>query len=63
MSHIQGTDYVGSMVVHRGRAAQEVASTAGSRSRACQGNDDFAAMEEVLTRRLTAYLAERRASR
>ena len=24
------------------------------------GNDDFAAMEEVLTRRLTAYLAERR---
>jgi excinuclease ABC subunit C len=25
-----------------------------------QGNDDFAAMEQVLTRRLTAYLAERR---
>jgi excinuclease ABC subunit C len=25
-----------------------------------QGNDDFAAMEQVLTRRLTAYLADRR---
>ena len=60
MSHIQGTDYVGSMVVIEDGLAEEVASTAGSRSRASTGNDDFAAMEEVLTRRLTAYLAERR---
>jgi excinuclease ABC subunit C len=58
MSHIQGTDYVGSMVVtedglprkseYRRFKVKEVA-----------GNDDFAAMREVLTRRLTAYLAER----
>ena len=58
MSHLQGTDYVGSMVVMEdglpGRA-----STAASRSRTVDGNDDYAAMEEVLTRRLTAYLIER----
>ena len=59
MSHIQGTDYVGSMVVHGGRPARRSASTAASRCRTSPGNDDFAAMEEVLTRRLTAYLAER----
>ncbi len=35
------------------------ASTAASRSRAVDQNDDYAAMEEVLTRRLTAYLVER----
>jgi excinuclease ABC subunit C len=58
MSHIQGSDYVGSMVVledglpkkseYRRFKVKEVA-----------GNDDFAAMEEVLRRRLTAYLIER----
>jgi excinuclease ABC subunit C len=58
MAHLQGTDYVGSMVVledglpnkreYRRFKVKDVA-----------GNDDYAAMEEVLTRRLTAYLAER----
>ena len=31
MAHIQGTDYVGSMVVHGGRPAEARASTAASR--------------------------------
>ena len=58
MAHLQGTDYVGSMVVledglpnkreYRRFKVKEV-----------PGNDDYAAMEEVLTRRLSAYLAER----
>jgi excinuclease ABC subunit C len=58
MAHLQGTDYVGSMVVvedglpnkreYRRFKVKEV-----------PGNDDYAAMEEVLTRRLTAYLDER----
>ena len=58
MAHLQGTDYVGSMVVledglpnkreYRRFKVKEV-----------PGNDDYAAMEEVLTRRLTAYLEER----
>ena len=55
---IECTDYVGSMVVledglpnkreYRRFKVKEV-----------PGNDDYAAMEEVLTRRLSAYLAER----
>ena len=58
MAHLQGTDYVGSMVVledglpnkreYRRFKVKQVA-----------GNDDYAAMEEVLTRRLQAYLDER----
>jgi excinuclease ABC subunit C len=58
MSHLQGTDYVGSMVVledglprpseYRRFKVKEVA-----------GNDDYAAMEEVLTRRFTALLVAR----
>ena len=58
MAHLQGTDYVGSMVVledglpnkreYRRFKVKDVA-----------GNDDYAAMEEVLTRRLKAYLDER----
>ncbi len=58
MAHLQGTDYVGSMVVledglpnkreYRRFKVKDVA-----------GNDDYAAMEEVLTRRLRAYLDER----
>ncbi len=58
MAHLQGTDYVGSMVVledglpnrreYRRFKVKEV-----------PGNDDYAAMEEVLTRRFKAYLEER----
>ena len=59
MSHLQGTDYVGSMVVFEDGLPKKsdyrhfkVATVAG--------NDDYAAMEEVLTRRLTALLDEER---
>lgn len=58
MAHLHGTDYVGSMVVledglpskkeYRRFKIKEVA-----------GNDDYAAMREVLTRRLSAYVKER----
>jgi excinuclease ABC subunit C len=58
MSHIQGTDYVGSMVVMED-ALPKKSEYRRFKIREVAGNDDFAAMEEVLTRRLTAYLAER----
>ena len=58
MAHLHGTDYVGSMVVledglpskkeYRRFKIKDVA-----------GNDDYAAMREVLTRRLSAYVKER----
>jgi excinuclease ABC subunit C len=58
MSHLQGTDYVGSMVVvEDGLAAKR--EYRRFKVRTVGGNDDFAAMEEVLTRRLTNYLVER----
>ncbi len=58
MSHLQGTDYVGSMVVvEDGLPAKH--QYRRFKLRGVDGNDDFAAMEEVLTRRLTAYLADR----
>jgi excinuclease ABC subunit C len=57
MAHLQGTDYVGSMVV------MEDGLPAKREYRKFKvhvpGNDDYAAMEEVLTRRLTAYVEER----
>jgi excinuclease ABC subunit C len=57
MAHLQGTDYVGSMVV------LEDGLPAKREYRRFKvhvpGNDDYGAMEEVLTRRLTAYLDER----
>ena len=59
MSHIQGTDYVGSMVVLEDGLPKK-SEYRRFKIKGPQGNDDFAAMEEVLTRRLTAYLAERR---
>jgi excinuclease ABC subunit C len=59
MSHIQGTDYVGSMVVLEDGLPKK-SEYRRFKIRGKQGNDDFAAMEEVLTRRLTAYLSERR---
>src|SRR6185436_176351 len=58
MAHIQGTDYVGSMVVLEDGLPRK-SEYRRFKVRGVEGNDDFAAMEEVLTRRLVAYLAER----
>jgi len=58
MSHIQGSDYVGSMVVMED-ALPKKSDYRRFKIKEVPGNDDFAAMREVLTRRLTAYLAER----
>ena len=58
MSHIQGTDYVGSMVVMED-ALPKKSEYRRFKVKDVPGNDDFAAMREVLTRRLSAYLAER----
>lgn len=58
MAHLQGTDYVGSMVVlHDGLPNKR--EYRRFKVRDVPGNDDYAAMEEVLTRRLAAYLEER----
>ncbi len=62
MSHIQGSDYVGSMVVMED-ALPRKSEYRRFKINGDQGNDDFAAMEQVLTRRLTAYLAERHQSK
>ena len=58
MSHIQGSDYVGSMVVMED-ALTKKSEYRRFKIRDVPGNDDFAAMEEVLTRRLTALQVER----
>jgi excinuclease ABC subunit C len=58
MSHIQGSDYVGSMVVMEDGLPKK-SQYRRFKIKGEQGNDDFAAMEQVLTRRLTAYLIER----
>src|SRR3954449_11268802 len=58
MSHIQGSDYVGSMVVMED-ALPKKSDYRRFKIKDVPGNDDFAAMEEVLTRRLTAYLIDR----
>ncbi|HEV2369941.1 MAG TPA: hypothetical protein VGR90_08685, partial [Acidimicrobiales bacterium] len=58
MSHLQGSDYVGSMVVFEDGLPKK-SDYRRFRVRGVPGNDDYAAMEEVLTRRLTALLAER----
>ena len=58
MSHLQGTDYVGSMVVMEDGLPRPQ-EYRRFKIRTVAGNDDFAAMEEVLRRRLTAYLIER----
>jgi excinuclease ABC subunit C len=57
MAHLQGTDYVGSMVVLEDGLPNKREYRKFKVH--VPGNDDYAAMEEVLTRRLTAYLAER----
>ncbi len=58
MSHLQGTDYVGSMVVMEDGLARP-SEYKRFKVRNVPGNDDYAAMEEVLTRRLKAYLEEK----
>ncbi|MEK0443986.1 MAG: excinuclease subunit UvrC, partial [Actinomycetota bacterium] len=58
MAHLQGTDYVGSMVVlEDGLPAKREYRKFAVRD--VPGNDDYAAMREVLTRRLSAYIHER----
>ena len=57
MAHLQGTDYVGSMVVLTDGLPDKRQYRRFKVH--IEGNDDYAAMEEVLTRRLTAYLEER----
>ncbi|MCP3991476.1 MAG: excinuclease ABC subunit UvrC [Actinomycetia bacterium] len=58
MSHLQGSDYVGSMVVvEDGLPAKS--EYRRFKVRTVDQNDDFAAMEEVLTRRLSNYINDR----
>jgi excinuclease ABC subunit C len=56
MSHLQGTDYVGSMVVFEDGLPKR-SDYRRFKVSAVQGNDDYGAMHEVLTRRLK-YLLE-----
>jgi excinuclease ABC subunit C len=58
MSHLQGTDYVGSMVVMEDGLARP-SEYRRFKIKTIDQNDDYGAMGEVLTRRLTAYLDER----
>ncbi len=58
MAHLQGTDYVGSMVVMEDGLPRK-SEYRRFKIKTVEGNDDYAAMEEVLTRRLQAYLDER----
>src|SRR5271165_4997415 len=51
MSHMQGTDYVGSMVVFEDGLPKR-SDYRRFKVSAVQGNDDYGAMHEVLTRRL-----------
>lgn len=57
MAHLQGTDYVGSMVVLEDGLPNKREYRRFKVH--IDGNDDYAAMEEVLTRRLQAYIDER----
>jgi excinuclease ABC subunit C len=57
MAHLQGTDYVGSMVVMEDGLPNKREYRRFKVH--VPGNDDYAAMEEVLTRRLQAYIDER----
>ncbi|NCU80740.1 MAG: excinuclease ABC subunit UvrC, partial [Acidimicrobiia bacterium] len=58
MAHLQGTDYVGSMVVLEDGLPLK-RDYRRFKIKSFEGNDDYAAMREVLTRRLTAYINER----
>jgi excinuclease ABC subunit C len=55
MSHLQGTDYVGSMVVLEDGLPKR-SDYRRFKVSAVQGNDDYGAMHEVLTRRLRYLL-------
>ncbi len=57
MSHLQGTDYVGSMVVMEDGLLKK-SDYRRFRINSFDGNDDYAAMKEVISRRLAAYLKE-----
>jgi excinuclease ABC subunit C len=56
MSHLQGSDYVGSMVVLEDGIPKR-SDYRRFKISAVQGNDDYGAMHEVLTRRLRYVLA------
>jgi excinuclease ABC subunit C len=58
MAHLQGTDYVGSMVVVEDGMPRK-SEYRRFKIKTVDGNDDYAAMYEVLTRRLQAYIDER----
>ncbi|TSA51408.1 MAG: excinuclease ABC subunit UvrC [Actinobacteria bacterium] len=58
MAHLHGTDYVGSMVVLEDGLPAKT-EYRRFKLKDVQGNDDYAAMREVLTRRLSAYVKER----
>lgn len=58
MAHLHGTDYVGSMVVLEDGLPQK-REYRKFNVKDVLGNDDYAAMREVLTRRLSAYVTDR----
>ena len=61
MAHLQGTDYVGSMVVlEDGVPAKR--EYRRFKVKDVPGNDDYAAMREVLIRRLRAYVVDQEAN-
>ena len=57
MSHIQGTNYVGSMVVMEDGLPKKK-EYRRFKIKKVTGNDDYAAMHEVITRRLENYVEE-----
>ncbi len=57
-SHLQGTEYVSSMVVFMDGKPKK-SEYRKYRIRSVEGNDDFAAMKEVVRRRYTRALAEK----
>jgi excinuclease ABC subunit C len=57
MSHLQGTDYVGSMVVLEDGLIKR-SDYRRFKVKTVRGNDDYAAMEEVLARRLSALVVD-----